>query len=102
VAKKRKGARTTGSPRPRKRTSTRAGARKKAPRRTAVSSAMASGLENPREVNLTPLKKQLSAHIERLRRVKTMSSPVQQTLDSLERTYAELKGICGLSMVIEA
>lgn len=102
MAKKRKGARTTGSRGVRKTASTRGGARKKTTRRTAIPSAMASGLENPREINLTPLKKQLSAHIERLRRVKSLSSPVQQTLDSLERTYAELKGICGLSMVIEA
>lgn len=85
------------------------GAKKKSASRAARRKTVAkrptrrprTGLENPKQINLTPLKAQLRAHIERLERVKEPSLQVQQTLEILQRARQELSSPCGSTMVLD-
>lgn len=101
---KKKGARPTASRGAKKKSAPRGARRKTATKRPRAGSApkrILTGLENPKEVDLTPLKAQLRAHVERLERVKEPRSlQIQQTLEILQRARAELSSPCGLSMVI--
>ena len=99
MAKKKKGARTAASRGTRKKAaSARGGARKKSVRRAVPASK--TGLENPREINLTPIKAQIKAHIERLERMKYLAPEAQQVLKTLQVASLELSSPCGPTMVI--
>ena len=82
MAKKKKGARTTAPK----------GSRKRARKRT--------GPPSPRPVNLTPLKKQLAAHIERLGRLEDPTGQIKETITRLSETRSFLGSQCGDSMVL--
>ena len=106
MAKKKKGARPSASRGARKKAASRPTRRKTAAKRPRASTRQLSatggwlGLENPNQVNLTPLKAHLRAHIERLENVSDPSPQIRETLDILRKARQELSSPCGLSMVI--
>jgi hypothetical protein len=83
VSKKKKGAPKTASK----------GSRKRATKKRV-------GPPSPRWVNLTPLKKQLSAHIERLGRLEDPSGQIKETIGKLTETRTFLSSQCGDTMVL--
>ena len=94
MAKKTKGARKGGSRGTRKTAASRGGARKRSVRRAQT------GLENPHEINLTPLKAQIWAHIRRIEKVGPVSLQTEQVLKTLQVAAKELSSPCGPTMVI--
>ncbi len=95
--KKKKGARTAPARGARKAATKRKRVVKRA---TAAKAAEFPGLEHPTRIDLTPLKKQLTAHIRRLEGYAEPSPEVVRTLDSLRTVKMQLGSVCGESMVI--
>jgi hypothetical protein len=94
VAKKKKGARKAAPRRTRK-----AAPRAVTPHLAATSDGKVTWKRDPKRVVLTPLKAIVNAHIEQLRRME-QTDQVKAITETLERTAAELRSGCGLSMVV--
>ena len=57
-----------------------------------------TGLENPKQVDFNPLKKQIRAHIDRLSKVKEPSDAIAGALRSLRQVTQELSNQCSPTM----
>lgn len=77
-------------------------AKKKTARPRAVAAAPdpLAGIRSSTQVNFNPLKKQIKAHISRLKAVKEPSEPIQRALRSLEAVDADLSNECLPSMIL--
>jgi hypothetical protein len=75
------------------------GSRKAASARKRSARTAPSG-GGSQSVNLTPLKKQLAAHIERLQRYDDPTGKIKETIETLSKTRTFLGSVCGTSMVL--
>ena len=100
---KKKGARKAAARGARKTTTSRGGTRRTAASASTRKTVQRTGLEHPRRVTFTPLKKIIGAHIKRLQKA-PQGDDVKRALSLLQETKAQLGSICAdnrVSMVIE-
>lgn len=96
MAKKRKASRSSAAKGAKKKKTVRA---KKAVKR-AVAPAHRTGLEDPRQVDFRPLKKQIAAHIARLDSARDMTPAVESAIRALRQVQVDLSGHCSPTMIL--
>jgi hypothetical protein len=97
VAKKRKGSKSSPASASKKRYASAPAARPVKPKKPKKP---ITGLENRKQVDFTPLKKQLRAHIARLEKAKKPSPAIANALRSLRQVSEELSVECSPSMIL--
>ncbi len=59
-----------------------------------------SGLNDPKEVNLNPLKEHIRAYVDRLEKTKQPSPEIKKAVETLLRASMELTGECAPTMIL--
>ena len=98
MAKARKTARKGASGGRKAATSRKASSKKAVGRKKSARKPARRG--SAKELNLTPLKKQIRDHVQRLSGAEAVDPRVAEALSTLRRAQSELESACGASMII--